>query len=136
MRGGMTGALTVAALALAACTGATPNAAIEPNIAPTEYERETLNTLRSTLENPANVREASISAPALRPVGQEQRYSICVRFNARDAANQYMGLKEHIGWFYAGHLNQLIEAAPGQCVGAAYRPWPALEQLCQAAKCA
>jgi hypothetical protein len=136
MRGGMAGIFALTTFALAACTGSTPTPAVDPNIAPSEYDREMLNTLRSTLENPANVREASISAPALRPVGQEQRYSVCVRFNARDGANQYMGIKEHIGWFYGGHLNQLVEATPGQCAGAAYRPWPALEQLCMAAKCA
>jgi hypothetical protein len=134
MRGGM--ALIIAALtvALAACSSA-QKPPVAPNLAPTDYERELLNTLRSSLDNPTNVREASISAPALRPVGQEQRYSVCVRFNARDTGNQYMGVKEHIGWFYGGRLNQLIEAAPGQCTGAAYRPWPALEQLCQARKC-
>ncbi len=135
MRGGMTGLFALAMFALAACT-ATPTPAVDPNLVPSDYEREMLNTLRSTLDNPANVREASISAPALRPVGQEQRYSVCVRFNARNGANQYMGIKEDIGWFYGGHLNQLVEATPGQCAAAAYRPWPALEQLCMAAKCA
>jgi|SRR4051794_28769644 hypothetical protein len=135
MRGGMAAALTAAALALAACSGNKTGTAVDPNLAPTDYEREVLNTLRSSLDNPVNVREASISAPALRAVGQEQRYSVCVRYNARDAANQYVGVKEQIGWFYAGHLNQLVDPIPGQCAGAAYRPWPALEQLCQAKKC-
>jgi hypothetical protein len=135
MRGGPIVILILAGLALASCTVTKPDAAVDPNIAPSDYERELLNTLRSSLDNPTNIREASISAPALRPVGQEQRYSVCVRFNARGAANQYTGLKEHIGWFYGGRLNQLIEATPGQCAGAAYRPWPALEQLCLAKKC-
>ena len=135
MRGGIVGALTVAALALAACSGAKTGPEVDPNLVPTDYEREVLNTLRSSLDSPTNVREAFISPPALRPVGQEQRYSVCMRFNARDTSNQYIGVKEHIGWFYGGRLNQLIEATPGQCAGAAYRPWPALEHLCQAKKC-
>jgi len=49
MRGGMIGIFVSAALALAACTGSTPTPAVDPNIAPSEYEREMLNTLRSTL---------------------------------------------------------------------------------------
>jgi hypothetical protein len=135
MRGGIALSLGAAALALAACSSA-QQPAVDPNLAPADYEREILNTLRGTLENPVNIREASISPPALRQVGQEQRYSVCVRFNARDVSNQYTGAKERIGWFYGGHLNQLVEATPGECAGAAYRPWPALEQLCQARKCA
>ncbi len=134
MRGGIALSLAATALALAACSSAQPPA-VDPNLAPADYEREILNTLRSVLDNPTNIREASISPPALRPVGQEQRYSVCVRFNARDLSNQYTGVKERIGWFYGGHLNQLIDAPPGECAGAAYRPWPALEQLCQARKC-
>jgi hypothetical protein len=127
-------ALTAGALALAACSTA-ERPGPDPNLAPSDYEREVLNTARSSLDNPANIREASISPPVLRAAGQEQRYSVCTRFNARDGGNQYMGIKEYIGWFYGGRLNQFVEATPGQCAGAAYRPWPALEQLCQARKC-
>jgi hypothetical protein len=135
MRGLMAGVLTAGTLALAACSSANMAAGPDPNLAPADYERELLNTLRGALDNPTHVREASISPPALRPVGQEQRYSVCVRYNARDGANQYTGLKEQIAWFYGGSLNQLVDATPGQCAGAAYRPWPSLEQLCQARKC-
>ena len=133
MRGGIF--LLLAAAALGACSNANKEVAVDPNIVPTDSRREILNTLQKSLDNLANVRDAAISDPVLRSSGQEQRYSICVRENSRDPSGQYMGPKEHIGWFYAGHLNQLIDAAPGQCAGAAYRPWPELEKLCQATKC-
>ncbi len=134
MRGGIALTLAALVLALAACSSA-QKPAVDPNLAPADYEREILNTLRSTLDNPVNIREASISPPALRPAGQEQRYSVCVRFNARDIRNQYTGVKERIAWFYGGRLNQLIDALSNQCADAGYHPWPALEQLCQARKC-
>jgi len=37
---------------------------------------------------------------------------------------QYMGSKDFIGFFYAGHLNQLVEPTTDQCAKAAYRPFP------------
>lgn len=133
MRGGIL-LLLGAAAALAACSG-NMETAVGPNVVPTDYRREILNTLQKSLDNPLNVREAAISDPVLRPAGRDQRYSICVRENSRDSTGQYRGVKEHIGWFYGGQLNQLIEATPGQCAGAAYQPWPELEKLCQATKC-
>lgn len=133
MRGGIL-LLLAASAALAACSSS-KEAAVDPNIVPADYRREILNTLQTSLDNPVNVREAAISDPVLRSTGQDQRYSICVRENSRDLSGQYRGVREHIGWFYGGQLNQLIEAAPGQCTGANYRPWPELEKLCQASKC-
>jgi isocitrate/isopropylmalate dehydrogenase len=126
--------LLAATAALAACSSS-KEAAVDPNIVPSDYRREILNTFRKSLDYPANVRDAAISDPVLRSAGQDQRYSICVRENSRDVSGQYRGVREHIGWFYGGHLNQLVEATPGQCAGAAYRPWPELEKLCQATKC-
>ena len=126
--------LLAVAASLAACSG-NKETAVDPNMLPADYRRELLDTLRKTLDYPTNVRDAAISDPVLRSAGQDRRYSVCLRENSRDLSGQYRGVKEHIGWFYGGQLNQLIEAAPGQCAGAAYRPWPELEKLCQAAKC-
>jgi hypothetical protein len=131
MRGGILLLATVAALT--ACSS--NKGAADPNIVPTDYRREILNTLQTSLDYPTNVRDAAISDPVLRSTGQEQRYSVCARENSRDLSMQYRGVKEHIGWFYGGKLTQLVEATPGQCASAAYRPWPELEKLCQAKKC-
>jgi hypothetical protein len=124
------------ALALAACSSdSKKNAEADPNILPTNYKQEIVLTLTRTLDDPTNVREAAISEPELRTAGRDQRYTVCVRYNARDAAHRYVGIKERIGYFYAGHLNQLVEAAPEQCAKAAYKPFPELEKICLGSKC-
>ena len=123
-------------LALAACSSdAKKNAEPEPNILPTNYKQEVIDALTSTLDDPTNVREAAISEPELRTAGHDQRYTICVRYNARDVSRQYVGSRARIGYFFGGHLNQLVEATPGQCDRAAYKPFPELEKLCLAKKC-
>jgi hypothetical protein len=46
-----------------------------------------------------------------------------------------VGNAERIGYFYAGHLNQLIPDENGQCRGAAYKPFQELERLCIGTGC-
>jgi hypothetical protein len=128
--------LPILLLALAACSSTDKTPEVNPNLVPTDYKNEILNTLRKALDDPTNVREAAITDPFLQPVGpNEQRYAVCVRANARDQFRQYTGLKERIGYFYGGHLTQLVEAKEGECANAAYKPFPELEHLCLAKKC-
>jgi antibiotic biosynthesis monooxygenase (ABM) superfamily enzyme len=94
-----------------------------------------MTTLTKELDDPTAIRQASITEPTLRQAGQEQRYAVCMRFDSRDQLRHYLGLKERIAYFYAGHLNQLVTATSGQCNGAAYKPWPELEKLCLAKNC-
>jgi hypothetical protein len=124
------------ASALAACSSSSKEAEENPNAFPSKYKDEVLNTMTGLLDDPTNVRGAYISDPVLRPVGKDQRYTVCVRSDSRDANKQYMGSQDRIGYFYGGHLNQLIEATKEQCGTAAYKPFPELEKLCQARKCA
>jgi hypothetical protein len=129
------GLLPVLALALTACASRkTPT--VDPNAFPGSYRQEILSALEQTLGDPSNVRDAFISDPALTPIGKEQRYTACVRYNARDASRRYTGSKDRIAYFYGGHLNQLVEATPEQCGNAAYKPFPELEKLCLGQKCA
>ena len=87
------------------------------------------------LIDPTNVRDAFISEPALATGSKDPRYTVCVRYNGRNENRQYMGSTDRIGFFYGGHLNQLVEADKGQCAKAAYKPFPELEKLCFAKKC-
>jgi hypothetical protein len=119
---------------LAAC-GSGKMSLVEPNIPPTGFKREILDTLQGTLDDPTNVHDAFISDPVLTPVGTDQRYTACVRYNPRDLNRTYAGNKERIAYFFGGHLNQLVEADKGQCAKAAYKPFPELEKLCFATKC-
>ena len=129
-------AVCVLSFALAACSLDKKEAEPEPNIPPTNYRQEILDTLTRTLDDPTNVREASISEPELRAAGQSQRYVVCLRFNPRDLNRRYIGQQVRIAYFFGGRLNQLIEATPEQCGRAAYKPFPELEKLCLASKCA
>ncbi len=125
------------ALALIGCSSSTTKEAPEnPNVFPTDYKAEVLSTMITMLDDPTNIRGAYISEPVLRRAGSEERYTVCVRSDSRDASKQYTGSKDRIGIFYSGHLNQLIEATKEQCGNAAYKPFPELEKLCQARKCA
>jgi hypothetical protein len=107
---------------------------VDPNIFPTEFKKQITDLMTTTLEDPTNVKDAFISDPALMPVGRDQRYAVCVRSNSRNAARQYKGSVDHIAYFYAGQLNQMVEAKD-QCAKAAYKPYPELEKLCLARKC-
>ena len=128
--------LSVLAVGLTGCSGSGSKQPEEnPNVFPADYKNEILLTMTSTLDDPTNVRGAFISEPALRQAGKEERYVVCVRSDSRNANKQYTGSMDRIGYFYAGHLNQLIDATKEQCGNAAYKPFPELEKLCQARKC-
>ena len=127
------GLVAALATALMACSSKTPE--VNPNTIPTNYKQEILDVLERSIADPTNVRDAFISDPALTPVGKDQRYTACVRFNARDASHRYIGSTDRIAYFYGGHLNQLVEASKEQCGNAAYKPFPELEKLCRASKC-
>lgn len=130
------------AFALAACSstpswlGGGEEKAVDPNIFPADYRREILDTMRSALTDVNKVRDAGISDPQLVAIDQEQRYAVCVRANSRDEYGRYPGPKDRIGYFYGGHITQLIDAKPEQCARAAYKPFPELEQLCIGKGCA
>jgi hypothetical protein len=121
--------------ALAACSSSDKGTVDNPNIFPSDFRKEVLSTLRKVLDDPTKVRDAYLSDPALTPVGKDQRYTICLRYNARNSLHQYMGSTVRIGYFYEGHINQLVEATKEQCGNAAYKPFPELESICLAKKC-
>jgi len=124
-------------LVIAACSSSKKADPEEnPNVFPSNYKNEILNTLTTSLDDPTNVRDAYISEPVLRRAGNDERYVVCIRSDSRDVSKIYTGSKDRIAYFYAGHLNQLVDATKEQCRSAAYKPFPELEKLCQARKCA
>src|SRR4029078_8371634 len=109
------------AVSLIGCSGRRSKQPEEnPNVFLAEYNNEILLKMTNTLEDPTNIRDAFISEPALRQTGKEERYVVCVRSDSRNANRNYTGSKDRIGYFYAGHLNQLIDASKEQCGNAAY----------------
>ncbi|HEY4981795.1 MAG TPA: hypothetical protein VII24_07610 [Pseudolabrys sp.] len=125
----------VVGLALAACASGSKEPEPPPNVFPPDYKQEIIDTLTRVLDDPTNVREGYISEPVLRPAGKEERYTVCVRFNSRNVMREYSGAKDRIGYFFGGHLNQLIDATKEQCGNAPYKPFPELEKLCLGNKC-
>jgi hypothetical protein len=123
------------ALVLAACSSDKKEPEENPNVFPADYKNEILTTMTTMLDDPTNVRNAYISDPMLRAVVKDEHYTVCVRSDSRNISRQYSGSKDRIAIFYAGHLNQLIDATKEQCGNAAYKPFPELEHLCQAKKC-
>jgi len=136
MRGVVVLSLLAFGSLLAACSSDSSKTAEDPNIVPKDYQGELLLTLTNQLEDPTNIRDSGITDPALRQAGREQRYAVCVRYNARNGNRHYEGVKERIAYYYGGVLNQLVAADQGQCKGAVYKPWPELEKYCMAKSCA
>ncbi len=128
--------LSVFVLAAAGCSSSSKTAEENANVFPSNYKDEILVTMSSVLDDPTNIRDAYISDPVVSAVGKDGRYTVCVRSDSRNASRQYTGSKDRIGYFYDGHLNQLVDATKEQCGNAAYKPFPELEKLCQARKCA
>jgi len=128
--------LSALAACLVACSSDKKQAEENPNVFPTDYKNEILVTLTNSLDNPTNIRNASITDPFIRSAGKEERYVVCLRFDARNLNNNYTGLSDRIAIFYGGHINQLVDATKEQCGNVTYKPFPELEKLCQAKKCA
>ena len=127
--------LTALAVSLIACSSDKKQAEENPNVFPADYKNQILTTMTNTLDDPTNIRSASITDPFVRSAGKEERYVVCLRFDTRNLNRNYTGIQDRIAYFYGGHINQLVEATKEQCGNAAYKPFPELEKLCQAKKC-
>jgi hypothetical protein len=121
------------AICVAACSGDSKKPE-ELNLAPVEYKAEIVLLLSKSLEEPTNIRDTFITEP-VRANGGSGPYFVCVRYNARDANGNYKGSEDRAGYFYGGHLNQLVTAPPELCAKAPYKPFPELQKTCVAAKC-
>jgi hypothetical protein len=118
------------AFALGGCTGwGREPPPVDPNLFPAKHREQVADFLRTYLNNPTKVRDAYISEPALKPVGQTVHYVSCVRYNPRDSKGQYLGSTERAAIFFAGRLNQFLPANPDWCGTANYQRFPEAEVL-------
>jgi hypothetical protein len=113
--------LGVLAGALAGCSAAglgqapaRPNA----NLFPDDYKALLLTRLQTNPYGLVGAREAFVSTPALKPFGTESRYFVCLRVVAPDTRTDKLVV------FYAGEINQFIDAPGTDCAAAAYQPFP------------
>ena len=132
----MSAPLTAIALILAFGAGlstCSQDEKVNPNLPPVkEYKQEITNTLWKLFEDNQTVavRDAYITEPALRTIGDAPRYALCVRYTAIGIDPGMVGNAQRIGIFYGGHVNQLIETTGDECKNAAYKPFPELNKVC------
>jgi hypothetical protein len=124
----------LAAGALANCAERPRTLFAEPqdtraNVYPENYKSELLAFLRTYLNDPTGVREASIADPAMKSVGATERYVVCVRFTAKAGDGRYTDRKDAIAVFRGGRFDQFAERAKEQCSQAEFKPFPELEKL-------
>jgi hypothetical protein len=113
------------------------------NVPPQNYKPDLLAFMRTYLNNPENVRNAAMSEPQKLTVFDTERYAGCLRYNAKDSAGRYTGLRDHLAVFVSGKFDRLIELGRVDretssetlrplrtyCATAGYQPIPELEQL-------
>jgi hypothetical protein len=125
----LAGAMLAAVLAGCSSFGRQAEPAVDPNLSPIDYKSELLKFLQTYLSDPRDVREAFLAEPTLRPVGNDTRYVLCVRYNAKDFEGRYQGTKEKAAIYFAGKMTQFVDARPEWCGGTAYQPFPELQAL-------
>ena len=96
---------------------------------PANYRSDLPAFMRTYLNDPRGVREASIAEPVQRSIKGRQLYVVCLRYNARSPDGAYPGASERAVVFIDGRLDRLVEAGKEFCTGATYQPYPDLERL-------
>ena len=103
------------------------------NVYPENYRNDMIGFLHTYINDPTQVRDAAIADPVLRLVsgspdrgnspldkisrsfergtGSQERYIVCVRFNAKDRDGRYTGLKNGNGGLHRRPLRALLRAA-------------------------
>ncbi len=123
-------AILLLAAALAGC--ATDSSSEQPEIEqklPANYRPDLLALLRTYLNDPRGVRDASIAEPVQRTVGGRTRFVACLRYNARGTDGAYTGVKTRGALFVNGRLDRIIEKPDEICDGATYAPFPEMEKM-------
>lgn len=131
-------------LALAACSNydawrenAARNEAAN-TVYPENYKADVLSLMRTYLNDPTQIRDASISDPMLKTIDGASRYAVCVRYNAKKGGGQYAGSRDGLVTFRQGRLDRVFDPARDprdareireQCKDTAMKPFVELERL-------
>jgi hypothetical protein len=94
--------------------------AVDPNAYPANYRKQIAGYLITELADRADFQGALIAAPAIKPVGQSQRYVVCLQFNGHNLR------KDRVAIYLAGSLQQYVKPTQEQCGDAAYQPFDEL----------
>lgn len=110
-------AAVLLAAAVAGCSAKKQDASADPNTFPANYRIQISQFLVQSLTNRADFRNAQISAPVLKPVGDSQRYTVCVRLSGNGLA------KDKVAIYYGGMMAQFVDSTPDLCGDAVYTPF-------------
>lgn len=101
------------------------------NAYPDNYKSDILAAMHAYLNDPTGIRDAAISQPMLKSVAVGTRYIVCLRFNGKEDNGSYAGDRQIAAEFVAGRFDDFIDVAAARepCAGAAFAPFPELEQL-------
>jgi len=100
-----------------------------PQSYPTNYRPDLLAFMKTYLNDPRGVRAAMVAEPVQRTIGARKLYTVCLRYNARDADGRYAGPKERLAVFIDGRLDRLMEEGSEECHSASYASFPEMEKL-------
>jgi hypothetical protein len=120
------GAAALLAVALAGCAsfgGQKDVKTVDPNLMPADYKASVMSFLQTNPYGLIGVRAAELSSPELKPFGTESRYVVCLRAAGPDWR------KEKMFVFYAGAVNQYVDATSEACSTAAYQAFPEITAL-------
>ena len=101
----------------------------ELNAYPTNYKADILAAMHVYLNDPTGIRDAAVSAPALKQAGGQTRYVVCVKFNPKKNNTEYAGSRELAAVYLVGRFDHFIEMPKSECAGANYVSFPELEKL-------
>jgi hypothetical protein len=93
---------------------------LDPNAYPASYRADLLAYVRVHPVDILDAREVLVSTPTLKQGGTDNRYFVCLRAQSEDWR------KDKLVVFYAGQVNQLVDATTEQCGGAAYESFAEL----------
>lgn len=101
------------------------------NAYPQNYKADILAAMHAYLNDPTGIRDATISEPMFKSVGNGTRYIVCLRFNGKQDNGMYAGDKLIAAEFLAGRFDDFLDtnAAREPCGGVVLAPFPELEQL-------
>jgi hypothetical protein len=112
------------------------------NVYPDNYRTDLLAALHTYVSDPTRIRDAYVSDPAIRPIGTQNRYAACVRFNARNSDGRYTGSRDVLAVFVAGRFDQFVDPSTGPanpssqanlvkelCSQAEYKRFPEVEAM-------
>ena len=102
------------------------------NVVPQNYKSDLVAFMRTYLNDPEHVRNASASKPVLKTVGEGDRFIVCVRYRERKSNGTYAAAKDGYAVFVSGKLDRFVDVqkdVAAVCKDIALEPFPELEKL-------